>query len=505
MDAGDTRSVSNAPRPQVAWALGFILIVTFLIRAVFPGQPIVENYVGRQIPTAMVARNLERGSGLLYPQLDTAPFPNYFLVEPPLYELLVVAVRRASGLPLAAAGRIVSAMATVLAALGVFALARNRHGSHVALWSACAFGVFPLTIRYGRAFQPDALMLGAVLAGLACWDRFAESQRRRWACVGWFVLAVGFALKITSAVLVLPLMLVILRGWGAWPKLASVGTIVPALLWYAWANWLIDGGGAGSGASADNRAIWAGVADLRALVSLHTFKWVFWFLIVRAFTPLGAGLAVLGFLRGAGRPEGARLWLAWAISVSILMALVAQKLHHEYYWLILAPVAAVGIGLCLDQLLARRRALALSFFTTLALSSCVFVRSTWQSPVEWAELPAAARAIQRAVPPASLLASSEAILFESDRRGCRMEWTEAAARRAAAEWRMPQPVHSPLELLALYRAQGARYFADLGGRAAGAQRKVLHDAIRRRYKVIVDRPEVIICDLVDSRLASHAN
>ena len=24
------------------------------------GQPIVENYVGRQVPTAMVARNLER-------------------------------------------------------------------------------------------------------------------------------------------------------------------------------------------------------------------------------------------------------------------------------------------------------------------------------------------------------------------------------------------------------------------------------------------------------------
>ena len=38
--------------------------MTFLIRALHPGQPIVENYVGRQVPTAMVARNLERGLGV---------------------------------------------------------------------------------------------------------------------------------------------------------------------------------------------------------------------------------------------------------------------------------------------------------------------------------------------------------------------------------------------------------------------------------------------------------
>ncbi len=72
------------------WTLLILLLIVLLIRAVNASQPIVENYVGRQVPTAMVARNLERGSGLLWPQLDTAPFPNYFVVEPPLYELAVV-------------------------------------------------------------------------------------------------------------------------------------------------------------------------------------------------------------------------------------------------------------------------------------------------------------------------------------------------------------------------------------------------------------------------------
>ena len=109
--------------------------------------------------------------GLLWPQLDTAPFPNYFLVEPPIYESGVVVLKRATGLSLEEAGRILSALATALAALGLFVLARRREGALVAFLAVAAFAVFPLTIRYGRAFQPDAAMLGAVVLGLACWDR----------------------------------------------------------------------------------------------------------------------------------------------------------------------------------------------------------------------------------------------------------------------------------------------------------------------------------------------
>ena len=102
------------------WPLILLLLFTFLLRAFYADQPIVENYVGRQVPTAMVARNLDRGKGLLRPQLDTAPFPNYFLVEPPIYESGVVVLKRATGLSLEEAGRVLSALATTLAALGLF-------------------------------------------------------------------------------------------------------------------------------------------------------------------------------------------------------------------------------------------------------------------------------------------------------------------------------------------------------------------------------------------------
>ena len=57
----------------------------------------------------------------------------------------------------------------------------------------------------------------------------------------------------------------------------------------------------------------------------------------------------------------------------------------------------------------------------------------------------------------------------------------------------------------MYRRRGARFFADLGDRGADPLRMALHNAVRRRYKVIVDRPEVIIADLVAAEVLPHGN
>ncbi|MHB1559701.1 MAG: hypothetical protein ACYC61_19815, partial [Isosphaeraceae bacterium] len=77
-------------------------------------------------------------------------------------------------------------------------------------------------------------------------------------------------------------------------------------------------------------------------------------------------------------------------------------------------------------------------------------------------------------------------------------------------WGEPErrAVRGPDELVAFYRDRGARYFADMGDRRDDPRRMALHDAVRRRYKVIVDRPEVIIADLEAVSTAGmmpHAN
>ena len=282
---------------------------------------------------------------------------------------------------------------------------------------------------------------------------------------------------------------------------SSCATILPAVLWYTWSSYLLALG-EGSRASADNRSIWLRHFGPFALLEPETLRLVSWCLLMRAFTPLGAGMAVVGMsIRPAknGRRDG--LWMVWGISAMVAMAFMSRKLHHEYYWLLIAPVVAVGIGRAVVLVAENRRVSAALLSAAMVVLSWAQVRSTWRTPLEWIGLEPAAGAVRTTVPSDAWVVAPEALLFQSDRRGCRLEYTRAAAARAAGEWGNKSPAEGPLELIETYRLQGARYFADLGGRADDALRKDLHDFIRQRYKVIVDRPEVIIADLADSEIA----
>ena len=115
-----------------------------------------------------------------------------------------------------------------------------------------------------------------------------------------------------------------------------------------------------------------------------------------------------------------------------------------------------------------------------------------------------------ATPADAWVVAPEALLFEADRRGCRLEWTASAARRAAGEWgaEAPRTVRGPLDLVEFYRAAGLATSPTSATAASDPRRLALHDAVRRRYKVMVDRPGVLIADLESIPAAGmlpHAN
>jgi Dolichyl-phosphate-mannose-protein mannosyltransferase len=485
---------------RTLWA---VLLLTLMVRVVALDQPIVENYVGRQVPTAMVARNLERGSGFLQPSLDVAPFPNRFLVEPPLYGAVVVAVRKMTGLSLEASGRLVSALGMVLAVWGLYALVAARSGRTTALVAAAALAAFPVTIRYGRSFQPDALMLGCLVGGLSCWDRYKSGGRPVWLLAGFVLTSAGLALKVISAYVLLPLLLVVIRRVRPWKVVLALATLTPAILWYIHAARVLNSGG-GSLASADNGGIWARAADPFALLRPETARHVVRYLGVRAFTPLGPPLAVFGLLAVGGRSRGGRLWWVWGAAALVTLAVLASKLHHEYYWLALAPVVAAGVGSALVGLARQGRtgAVAAGVLGLILIgSSGVLSASTWVTPPEWQSLGMAAAAVRRVVPSDAWVAAPEALLFAADRRGCRIEFSVPAARRAAREWRTGDDdqdiaaVDGPIALVEFYRRRGARYFADVSPQEIGPSRLALHEAVRRRYNVMMDRSGVFLAAL----------
>ncbi len=470
--------------PRSALLLFLLLLAIFATRAYRADQPIVENYVGRQIPTAMVARNLERGSGFLRPRLDCGPFPNLFLVEPPVFPACALGLRRLTHWPLEGCGRLVSAIGATLGAWGIFGLCRRRFGDTTALLSVAAFGLFPVTIRFGRAFQPDMLMVGTQAAALSLWDaasRGGRGSRWRWACA-WAFLATSLALKVTSAVVLIPLLLLSEKPRTGRIALA-LSALGPALLWYAHAALLLKLG-EGSRASADNGAIWLRALLPTAWLEGRTWALVARSLLVKAFTPLGAALAAWGLVVGRDR------WVrAYALAMALGLGALAAKLHHEYYWLSLAPPLAIAAGRAWASC-GRAGAVAVGLaFASLAAAQSV---STWRTPREWVDLPAAAEVVRSRVPSDALLVAPEALLFEADRRGCRLEFTSSASKRAAGEWGGVIDPADPLALVAFYQTQGARFVADLGPDDGDPLRQVWRAAIRARYSVLVDRPDVVL-------------
>ena len=511
--------------------LAAILATILATRLIRLDQPIVENYVGRQLPTAMVARNLmsDGPAGFLDPKLDTGPFPNRFLVEPPIYASASAIVSARTGWPLSSSGRAVSAIATVLAAWGIAGLTRARSGPAAGLLAALAFGIMPISLRYGRAFQPDMLAIGLVLAGLNLWER----GRRFGKVIGWITLATGLATKIISIFALVPTWL---DGLGMAGSLLSVSlpnregglggggvvskpqpcdrltqlgrrpgrsilhiglTLIPALIWYVYASTRFSDG---SRASADSAAIWAWALLPTALLDPKIWAVAARYLIYRSFTPVLTGLALWALIRR----RIPRYWNAWGIAAIAMLAWLSGKSHQEYYWIALAPAVAVGASLGLLDLADRGRSGRLAAGLTGVLAMGLGVAQslpTWSTPPEWAMIGRAASAIHNVDPRSTsldLIVAREAVLFESGRRGYRLESEPASARRAAGEFgrRLPDGEDPGAALVKLYRDRGAVLFADVGDPARGRLRGPLHESIRARYSPIyTDEPGLLVVGL----------
>ena len=270
-------------------------------------QPIVENYVGRQVPTAMVARNLERGSGLLRPRLDTAPLPNYFLVEPPLYECGVVALRRATGLGLEAVGS--GALGDGDGRRGLGALRADAAASRPARGAPGRRGLrrlpaddpvrprLPARRRHARRRRGGPGLLGSV-------SRVGASRR-----VGLVRRRVGRCWRWASRSRSSPRSSADPRWCSSWSSrrrradAASsrpCATLVPALCGMPGPTHLVAAGG-GSRASADNRAIWLGLLGPVGPVAVaKPGDWRCGSWSIRAFTPIGAGAGALSGSASAG-------------------------------------------------------------------------------------------------------------------------------------------------------------------------------------------------------------
>jgi hypothetical protein len=148
--------------------------------------------------------------------------------------------------------------------------------------------------------------------------------------------------------------------------------------------------------------------------------------------------------------------------------------------------------------------------------------STFRTPTEWESLNEATRRLKTFNPTDQLVIASEAVLYQSDLKGYRLEFNPEAMSRAALEWRialrMPE---KPLSLVEFYwkahslgflddskpiELQGRSRFpsknirllvADVGPTEIGPRRKAWREAIRNRPNttILADEPGYLIAEL----------
>lgn len=484
--AGKDDSVRYAEtRPEsrlFGLATAIFLVAVLIVRArgevLNLDQPIFEGYVGRQVPTAMVARDLTRDGSFLYPRLQTGPFPSWFLIEPPIYAQIVAWIEQFTEFPLERCGRIVSLTAMLAGAAAIGDLTRRRTGLIAAGWAIIFFVAWPVTCRYARAFQPDMFALGLFLLGIAFRRRADESlaagrEDDIFPTLSWAALAFSIASKATMAPLLIGLAYPRIRGkpiHSNLPFLAS--TLVPAACWYAWAAWLTYGSpGNSAGHSADGFAFWLTAPGPFSLLNFTNLEAIARNVLAKAWTPIGALLWLFVPILWRRNPSVRR----WAIALACWFAVVGGKAHHGYYWLVPTPFLATLGGWFMARIDAEHGA-STQFFrisarhlgfvcgALLAALSILMARDTFETPPEWKPLTGDLSRIRAWLnsTPGRPLVGHEAAIFAVDRPGFRWEWSAPAQLRAASAFGAQLEGESPVALLNFYKSQGAAWFLAIG-------------------------------------------
>ena len=334
---------SRSARRALFWG---VLALSLVVRLPGLGLPLIDEQPWRQTDTAAIARNFyEEGLDIWRPRVDWRGItPGYVECEFPLYPALVAVGYRAVGGAEEWVARLVAALCSVAGAAALYWLVRGTDSWQVAIWAAGLYAIYPLNIFYGRAVVPEALMLACSCAGLAAFDRWVRRGGIGLLIAAFAATTLAFMVKLPTLCLGVPLLYLALsvRGSACWKRMwfwgFFIGILAPPALWYWHAHELYRETGLTFGIWGDE-----GYRKFGSVALWTSFE--FYFNVMTRFfgvllTPVGAALALVGFVLPTGRvrPYFYHVWLA-ALVVYIFAAAEGVRVLN-YYLLPFAPVAA---------------------------------------------------------------------------------------------------------------------------------------------------------------------
>jgi len=391
-------SLRNYLNPLRVWVTNkytlFLLIIlfTFVIRWQHLNRPIADRHAFRQTITYSIIQNyLKDDSNFFnsktYFSLPDANVERLFLGELPLYQYFLSLIFKVTGenIPI---GRLYSISITAITATGIFVLGKILYNKTVGFIAAILFNLFPSSIFWGSAFSPEVLAMALSTWGVTFFLIYKNTSL----LISALLLGLALAIK--------PYFIALLPGLWYWKS--KFGKVIPQKQLLLFCTILIT-----------PLIIWGvrrGLVppelrqppSLPGNISQYLFynqspfayltetKWAEVFLKDRVMgellTPLGGLLLLIFPFIENWQNHKHKVILVWLVSLIITFLLFSgANFDHEYYQLILLPIASLCIARVINTFLSFLKNLPLSHlvtWTSIVMSTVLTVRLPMQSALD---------------------------------------------------------------------------------------------------------------------------
>ena len=197
------RATATDAAPKIVFA---ICVLAVAARLILINQPYVDHWSWRQSDVAAIARNfLQNGFRFGYPQIDWAGnAAGYVGTEFPILPFIAALCYKFAGIH-EWVGRIQAVILFAVSMPFFFLLVREIFGSTAAVWATFFYSFAPVNIFAGRSFMPDVPSLSFAIVGLYLLLRYVDHNESSSFFVAAIALSLSFLIKITSIVIVAPL------------------------------------------------------------------------------------------------------------------------------------------------------------------------------------------------------------------------------------------------------------------------------------------------------------
>lgn len=339
-----TLNTKNRSRIIESLILIMILSVGFALRLADLDDPPLDFHGTRQLRSMILARGFYLRA---LPNADaetvalSAELTALESYEPPIMEHILASVYRLIGREDWRAGRVFSALFWTIGAVFVWLSARRLSGSAGAFGAILIPLFFPMSVIMSRSIQPDPWMCAWIMAAVWAALGWAESGSARAAVLTAFFGAAAILVKAFAAFFIAGLIAGVffarvtkdsigktLVQCGA----AGLGAVVPCLAYYLVFM---------SGRSGDFVSFW--VASLGGMI-LDPGFYADWAAMLRGLITLPVVIAALLSLTLIPRSKAAPVAGLWFGYLAYGLTVPYQIATHEYYSLMIYPLAAVSIA-----------------------------------------------------------------------------------------------------------------------------------------------------------------